>query len=239
MNASEKLPIGRSSRSLPEQLADHLLDAIVSGRLSAGTRLKELALAQEHAVSRATVREALIALERSHFVERIPRFGARVIDLQADNVSELFEVRAYLLALAASRCALNPSQALLDELPELVAQMGKLANPAGSAAAFGELSVKAQHLLLMSSGNPYLMELYQQLADLSAWKLVRGRALSHVLVERRIESFQDWTLVLQVICDRKPDAAEQAVKVLLKNSAEGVRTQLAMSAQPASTTPER
>lgn len=231
MNASENVPIGRSSRSLPERLAEHLLEAIISGRLPAGTRLKELALAQEHEVSRATVREALISLERSQFVERIPRFGARVIEVRAEDVFELFEVRASLLGLAAARCSANPSPALLDDLETLIEQMRELADPAGDPAKFGELSVKTQHLLLTSSGNPYLMELYQQLAGLSTWKLVRNRSLSHVLVERRIESLNDWMSVQKAIRDGNAEAAERAARTLLKNSAEGVRAQLAIRAK--------
>ena len=47
----------------------------------AGERLKEEVLAQTHAESRATVREALIALARQGYVVRIPRFGARIAEL--------------------------------------------------------------------------------------------------------------------------------------------------------------
>ncbi|MGT2479460.1 GntR family transcriptional regulator [Methylobacterium oryzae CBMB20] len=95
-------PIGLTSRSLPAQLADRLLDAILAGRLPPGARLKELSLAQEHAVSRATVREALILLEKSRFVERTPRFGARVATPITQDVLQLFEVRGALLGVAAS-----------------------------------------------------------------------------------------------------------------------------------------
>ena len=66
----------------------------MSGHLPAGERLKEIALAEEHAVSRATVREALIALAKLGYVEQVPRFGARVAPFAKDDVFHLFEIRA-------------------------------------------------------------------------------------------------------------------------------------------------
>ena len=186
------MPIGRSSRSLPDQVAEHLLEAIVAGRLPAGTRLKEVALAQEHAVSRATIREALITLERRRFVERVPRFGARVTKLGADDVAELFEVRAALLAIAAERCASGGDATVLARLLRLVEEMRGQGRADADPQRFAALSIEAQHLLLGASGNRYLLELYEQLASLSTWRLIRTRALSFVQVARRRESARDW-----------------------------------------------
>ncbi|MCP4617943.1 MAG: GntR family transcriptional regulator, partial [Bradyrhizobium sp.] len=199
MNDSKSVPIGQAARSLPEMVAEHLLEAIVAGRIAPGTHLKELELAREHAVSRATIREALITLEKSQFVERIPRFGVRVTGLGAEDVFGLFEVRGSLLGLAVARCAASPTPAFLSSLAGLVDQMVALAVPGAEPQKFGELSLKAQHLILVESGNPYCMQIYQQLAGLSTWRLVRNRALSHVQLERRQESVRDWTSVLNAI----------------------------------------
>lgn len=225
------IPVGKSVRSLPELVAERLLEGIITGRLKAGDRLKELALAQEHAVSRATIREALIALEKRRFVERIPRVGARVTGLGKDDVYELFEVRAALLAIAAHRCAENPSEAMLAELAELVADMAHLAaDPETDPQQFSERSIRAQHLLLRESGNRYVEELYEQLAHMSTWRLVRGRALSFIRAERRQESARDWQAIAGAIGRRDPLAAERAARDMLQHSSEGVRLQLASNA---------
>ena len=71
----------------------------------AGERLKEEVLAQTHAESCATVREALIALARQGYVVRIPRFGARIAELTRHDLYYLFELHAALLAVAAGRFA--------------------------------------------------------------------------------------------------------------------------------------
>ena len=102
--------------------------------------------------------------------------------------------------------------------------------PEAEPHRFGELSVQAQHLVLREWGNPYCFQIYQQLAGLSTWRLVRNRALSHVQLERRIKSTRDWTAVVDAIARGDSSAAETAARALLSNSAHGVRTQLALRA---------
>ena len=223
-------PIGLTSRSLPAQLADRLLDAILAGRLPPGARLKELSLAQEHAVSRATVREALILLEKSRFVERTPRFGARVATPITQDVLQLFEVRGALLGVAASHCAGADRTDVVRDLGRIVDQMLRHTHRNADPFKFAELSIAAQHLLLRASGNRYLIEIYEQLANLGSWHIVRSRALSFVEEHRRVESLQDWTAVLQALQAGQQDAAERAARTVLTHSALGVSAQLATGA---------
>ena len=56
-------------RSLPEIVAERLVEAIRSGTLMPGERLVETALADKLKVSRGPLREALKALEANHLVE--------------------------------------------------------------------------------------------------------------------------------------------------------------------------
>ena len=101
--ATAETPLGRLVKSLPERLAERVLQDMMTGRLRPGDRLKEELLAQTHAVSRATVREALIALARQGYVVRIPRSGARIAEFSRQDLDDLFELRAALLSTAAGR----------------------------------------------------------------------------------------------------------------------------------------
>jgi DNA-binding GntR family transcriptional regulator len=79
--------------SLTEQIADHLGGEIITGRLKPLSRIQELKVAGDLGVSRGSVREALLILERRHLIEIIPRRGAVVSCLEAQeiaNFSELF-----------------------------------------------------------------------------------------------------------------------------------------------------
>jgi DNA-binding GntR family transcriptional regulator len=221
------VPLGRSVKSLPEQLADLLLAEVTAGRLRAGDRLKEETLAQEHAVSRATVREALIALAKGGFVVRVPRFGARVAGFSREDVDELFELRAALLGVAAGRCARLSAPGTLAELRDLAARMERMAtDPATDPQAFAACSVRAQTLLVGGCGNRHLPGFYERLAGISAWQLIRGQATSFLRADWRAESAADWRRLADRIAEGDVEGAEAAARRLLMHSAARVRQQL-------------
>ncbi len=121
---------------------------MMAGRLAPGERLKEELLAQTHAVSRATVREALIALARQGYVVRIPRFGARIAELSRHDLDDLFELRAALLGLAAGRFARRAEAADGQMLEAMVAELEASANDERvSPQAFADQSIRLQTLL--------------------------------------------------------------------------------------------
>lgn len=198
----------------------------MSGRLPAGERLKEIALAEEHAVSRATVREALIALAKLGYIEQVPRFGARVAPFAKDDVFHLFEIRAALLAIAARNCAVDPT-APREKLAELTDEMERLAaDPDTPAQTFSERSVAAQTLLINASGNGRLPALYDHLSDISSWRMIRGRATSFLKAERRREAARDWRAIERAISTGDAGAAEAGARLLFTHSSAAVRAEL-------------
>jgi DNA-binding GntR family transcriptional regulator len=88
-------------------VARRLAQAILSGDLPPGTRLREQNLAKNFSVSRTPVREALILLSASGLAHLEPNRGATVLQLTAADVSEVYHLRAVLesesAALAAGR----------------------------------------------------------------------------------------------------------------------------------------
>jgi DNA-binding GntR family transcriptional regulator len=227
VGGSDPLPLGRTAKSLPAQVADRLIEEIVTGRMPPGERLKEIALAQRHAVSRATIRDALAILERRGLVERVPRIGARVTGGSKDEVYELFEIRGVLLGLAARRVAETATEALLGEFSAMAARIEALATRSATrAAVFAEHSIAAQQFLMTASGSRSLADLYEQLSRLSAWRLIRARAISFGTEARRRESATDWGRMRDALERRDPDAAEEAARSLIAHSGRAVRAQL-------------
>lgn len=221
------LPLGRSARSLPEQLADLLLAEVVAGRLRAGDRLKEETLAQQHAVSRATVRETLIMLAKLGYVERVPRFGARVAEFSPQDVNDLFELRAALLAVAAGRCARLGDTAQFAKLEGLVKRIEEMAaDPETDAQAFASQSIRTQTFLIEMCGNRHLPAMYERLASIGAWQLIRGQATSFLTAEHRRESAFDWRELTKHLVKGDAKAAESAARRLLDHSASRVRKHL-------------
>jgi len=78
------------ANSLSEQIARHISEQIIRGELVEGERIQELRIASELDVSRGSVREALLLLERTQLIEIYPRRGAIVSEMSALQVRALF-----------------------------------------------------------------------------------------------------------------------------------------------------
>jgi len=83
-------------QSLPETLAESLRERILNGEFKEGDALIQDAIAQEYAVSRMPVREALRQLEASGLVAMQIHKGAVVTSVPTEQIAELFELRALL-----------------------------------------------------------------------------------------------------------------------------------------------
>jgi len=80
-------------------------NAIIEGRLEPGQRLKEEELARELGISRTPVREALLMLQAEDLVVASPNRGATVRVHDANDLHELYELRALLEGFATRRAA--------------------------------------------------------------------------------------------------------------------------------------
>ncbi len=80
--------------NITEQIADHLADLVITGQLTGGARIQELKIANELGVSRGSVREALLILERRHLIEIVPRKGAMVNEINAQEALDLVDMLA-------------------------------------------------------------------------------------------------------------------------------------------------
>lgn len=187
--------------STPDVLARVLRGQILSGSLQAGTRLREVEVADAFGVSRQTLRAALAQLVHEGLLARAPHRGVWVPALTADDLRDVFELRAVLEAEAAARIAREPGRAAavrpqLDRLVELAAD-----------AAWGE-TVEA-HLafhraLVDAAGSPRLSRAYALLWSEASLGLVAAR--NHPLSARggQAETHQ---ALLAAIVGGPPEAA--------------------------------
>lgn len=82
-----------------DAVIDTLRRRICSGALKPGTRLQEIALAEEFGVSRVRIRDALLALAQRGLVERQKNRSAVVTRLSLKGVIEILEIRENLEGL--------------------------------------------------------------------------------------------------------------------------------------------
>ncbi|MHA5498434.1 GntR family transcriptional regulator [Pseudomonas aeruginosa] len=92
MTASRKI----KRQSLPETLAESLRERILNGEFKGGEPLVQEAIAAEYGVSRMPVREAFRQLEAAGLIASQIHKGAVVTSIPAEQISELFDLRALL-----------------------------------------------------------------------------------------------------------------------------------------------
>lgn len=124
-NADPPLPLTRLS--LAEQVRDRVREAIICGEFSEGSTLPEPVIATRYHVSRAPVREALIALEREGLIAFNDRGRSRVIELTPRVFEELVAVRIALEGPAARFAAIVGGANLAAVLDENVRQQSEAA----------------------------------------------------------------------------------------------------------------
>ncbi len=181
--------------SLPEQIADGICSAILSGEYQPGERIREIPLATAYRVSRGPIREALRLLEQEGLVTFSPRRGAQVTELSIDEVEQLFDIRAALSSLAARNAAQNVKPAELQQLRSLVAEMQRCAATGGDAIQYTALSSQCGQIIAGAAQNPRLLILLKSL-----WRqTLRYAQLGLHSVERRQESVRLWARLVQAI----------------------------------------
>lgn len=105
------------------RVAAYLRDAILSGALKPGDRIRQEDIAERLGASRLPVREALRMLEAEGLTEHEARKGARVPRLSPHEVDVVYRMRERLepLALAESMPQLGPDEhARLEEVQQRI-----------------------------------------------------------------------------------------------------------------------
>lgn len=103
-------------RTLGDEVADRLRDAILSGEFAAGEHLREERLAAMLQVSRGPIRDAFGALERDGLVVLSRHHGATVVELSREDLEEVYSLRIVLETLAARFAVKRAQEADLDRL---------------------------------------------------------------------------------------------------------------------------
>lgn len=149
-------------KSMAEQIAQHLANQIISGERIANERIQEIKVVEELDVSRGSVREALLLMERRHLVEIAPRKGAMVAEINARSVENLFDVFGVLVSRLAVLVATRWQDQELEPLIKHLMQLQTMANQADRE----EFMAQVFTLLTMAyplAKNDYLHELLSNL----------------------------------------------------------------------------
>lgn len=145
-------------RTSAEDIRQKLAARIIEGDLAPGTPLDESLLAEEFAVSRTPVREALRLLAASGLVDQRAHAKALVAKPDESELRGMFDVMAELEALCAGRAALAMDAAEREALDALHASMAPVVRD-GDEVAYAEANDLFHTSIYEGAHNPYLHEL--------------------------------------------------------------------------------
>lgn len=148
-------------QSLREQIREHIVEGIVSGRWKPGERIVERRIAVELEVSQTPVREALRELETLRLIESAPNKGVRVRNVTAADLEEIYPVRAGLEQIAAELAAGRLAADVSALEPEVEALYR--ADRTADAEAQVRHTVAFHRELVRASGNSVLLHTWESL----------------------------------------------------------------------------
>jgi DNA-binding GntR family transcriptional regulator len=190
-----------------------LREAIITGAVRPGQKLRQEAVAEAIGVSRIPVRSALMQLESEGLVVLQPHKGAVVRSLTAERVKETYAVRA-LLEAEAIRVAIK---AMTPEKARALEHLADKLDDPRRTRDFLEDRVAFYHLLYAHDENPVLVGLIDQLRSSVGRDLLGLRVHDHANHHRQIVD-------LVVACDAA--GARRWVKSHLENVCSGLLEQL-------------
>lgn len=181
---------------LSEQVHAHLREAIMRGSHSPGEALKPQELAQEHGVSLAVVREALVRLVGDGLADRLPNRGFAVPAFSDRRWQEVAEARRtvepLVLRLSVERGDLD-WEARVRAAHHRLARTPPFADGAGRyySAEWAEAHRIFHRTLLDGCGNPVLLETFDRLWTASElarrWSAHRTPGRDHLAEHARLE----------------------------------------------------
>lgn len=148
-------------------VANQLRAMIRSGELPAGTRLRQVEIADRFQVSTTPVREAFTSLAREGLVRQDAHRGVIVFMPDKDDLEQNYEIRLALEPLATRIAATKATEAEIATLDSLLQEMRKAMRK--DIVRYGsELNPRFHATIYDAARRPRLAELISQLRDASA-----------------------------------------------------------------------
>jgi phosphonate utilization transcriptional regulator len=165
MKSAETKPIAfLQQHSLPDLVQMEIERMILSGELTAGSKLNEVMFAELLGVSRGPVREAFRALEGSGLVQQEKNQGVFVRQVSVEEADEIYEVRASLDELAGRKLAQQITQEQLNELRDMLKHMDQYVEQK-DVDAYHKLNLEFHDTLVQMAGNKKLLDTYRRLVN--------------------------------------------------------------------------
>ena len=159
-----RVDLPEARQAIP-RLHGYLRECILDGRLAPGTKLSQVALAEQLGVSRTPLREVLRMLQEEGYVEFEPNQRMRVADLDPDELDADYACRIVLETLALSMTLESIGPRERREAGRLLGAMRRAARVGDFPAWFD--AHHAYHRVMTAGAGEPLLRTLQSLEDRS------------------------------------------------------------------------
>lgn len=213
------LPI--KTKKIYEEIVEQLKDMITRGELKPGEKLPaERDMAESLGVSRASVREALTALEAIGILDIRPGDGtfvrqtnisetfaplALVLAVERNPGKQLMEVRRVLETESAALAAVRATEENLTKIEESLAKM----KAAESIPLAVEYDLKFHFAIAEATQNTILLRIMNTVADLMHITFRANREKLYAIPDKSSQVIAEHDAIYHAIRERKPEKARQ------------------------------
>lgn len=218
------MPPGKQGFSLKNQTVEKIKAYVVRHRLKPGDRLPpERKMAEDFAVSRTVIRDAVKTLDGLGILEVRHRVGIFVANLNGDRFAKhlsgrlilnrhatesLFRVRQVLETAIARWAAENCNEKGAEKLHRLMEETRECISRTDGNPCFGELDRRFHILLAEIADNPVVLEL---MTNLLAYLRIYSH-YTHSIPGRVFESARQHESITRAIREQKPQKAQKAME---------------------------
>jgi DNA-binding GntR family transcriptional regulator len=194
-------------RSKNERVYDLLKSKIIRGELAPGTPVVIDVLAAQIGVSAIPIREALRHLEANGFVEIAPYVGAKVVDIHAASIHELFATLEALEIISGRAACETLDDTRIAELAQMVEGMTQLFN---TPDAWSEANKQFHQAICAGAGMRLVGKMLSVALD--HWDRLRCHYLEEVFGQRIHDRQSEHEQILNAFRQRDPDMLEKVLR---------------------------
>jgi DNA-binding GntR family transcriptional regulator len=206
--------------SLEKFAYDAIKEAILSFRLKPGQSLVESDLANQLAISKTPVRDALMKLQQEGLVEKIPYTGTYVAEINRQNLIDIFQIRSVLEGLATRIATNNLNETEISKL-QIIIDGHAVSATNNDITAASKYNAQFHDAIIQISTNKWLAQILSNFDD----HLKRYRILSNYQSDRLKKSVEEHQAVLNAMAHKDPDSAEDLMRSHLLSALEDLKNQ--------------
>jgi DNA-binding GntR family transcriptional regulator len=193
---------------LREKIYKLIKRAILRRELKPGERITEMELSNKFGISRTPIREAFRRLESEGFLTIMPRKGAKVTEINENDVIEFYQIKGALEALAGVLALKYITEEDIKEMEKINNELKKmvLSKDENSFEDFNKLHNSFHEKFVLLSNNRLLIEILSKLIK----RFMRFRLMveQSEFIDEVISQHND---IIEAFKDKNPEKVQKSI----------------------------